>query len=243
MPHRENRAIPVEDYEELDSTNSQARRLVAAGRDDRFVVSAFRQTAGRGRFNRVWHGPANNVAMTISVPREAGYRDFSTLSLMTGLAIHDVLSGLIGEQAAVRIKWPNDVLVDGAKISGTLIESDTTRLHVGIGINLGAEPPGAIYPTTSLGRFCAVERLALIDMVADRWLARFERWAREGFAAIAAAYTAQLWRRGQGITIALDEARTERVEGLCLGVDASGLLLLQTPDGEVRAFAAGDVGA
>jgi BirA family biotin operon repressor/biotin-[acetyl-CoA-carboxylase] ligase len=241
--HRTHCAIPIEDYEELDSTNSQARRLVDAGRTDRFVVSAVRQTAGRGRFGRAWHAPADNVAMTIAVPREAEYRDFPTLSLMTGVAIHDVLSGLIGDRAAVRIKWPNDIVVDDAKISGTLIESDARRLYAGIGINLASEPEGTIYPTTSLGRFCSIGRLDLIGKVADSWLAHFERWSRDGFAAIAPSYTARIWRRGQPLSIALNEARTERVEGLCLGVDDSGLLRLRLPGGEVRAFSTGDVGA
>ncbi|MBA2673884.1 biotin--[acetyl-CoA-carboxylase] ligase [Ramlibacter sp.] len=241
--HQTNCATPIVDHEELDSTNSQAKRLVEGGRGGRFVVSAARQTAGRGRFRRAWHAPANNVAMTIAVPREAGWRDFQTLSLMTGLAIHDVLSGLIGERAAVRIKWPNDIVVDDAKISGTLIESDAQRIYAGIGINLAAEPEGVIYPTTSLARFCAVGRLALIGMVADSWLARFDRWTRDGFAPIAAAYTERIWRRTSTIGIALDEARTQRVEGVCLGVDPAGLLRIELPDGEVRVFSAGDVGA
>ena len=100
-----------------------------------------------------------------------------------------------------------------------------------------------MYPTTSLGRFCAVERMALIDSIAGSWLERFSHWAEEGFAPIANAYTANLWRLGEPVTVALDEARTRQITGRCLGVSPEGLLQLELPGGAVTALAAGDVGA
>jgi BirA family transcriptional regulator, biotin operon repressor / biotin---[acetyl-CoA-carboxylase] ligase len=236
-------SIPIYDYDELDSTNAEAKRMVDRGSNDAFVVSAIKQTAGRGRFGRAWHAPENNVAMTIALPRTAEYQDLTTLPLMTGLAIHDVLQGLVNDRAAVKIKWPNDIAVDDAKISGTLIESELSRFYVGIGVNLVAEPDQVIFPTTSLGRFYNMERLALVERIASSWLARFERWTQAGFAPIAEAYTRNIWRHGQSISIALKEARTKRVDGLCLGVNKAGLLLLELPEGEVRAFSTGDVGA
>ena len=236
-------AIPIHDYDELDSTNAEAKRLVELGSDGAFVVSAAKQTAGRGRFGRVWHAPKNNVAMTITLPQNAEHEDFTTLPLTTGLAIHDVLRDLINDRAAVKIKWPNDIVVDDAKISGTLIESDANRIYVGIGVNLASEPEGVIYPTTSLGRFCDIERLALVERIASSWLARFESWTQAGFVPIADAYSRNIWRYGQSISIALNEARTVRVEGLCRGVSNAGFLLLELPGGEVRAFSTGDVGA
>jgi BirA family biotin operon repressor/biotin-[acetyl-CoA-carboxylase] ligase len=235
--------ISILDHDVLDSTNNEAKRIAAHGRDDAFVVSANRQTAGRGRFSRVWHAPDGNVAMTIVLPRTDAHQNIATLALMNGLVLHEVLQELVREQATVRIKWPNDIVVDDAKISGTLIESDMHRLYVGIGINLVAEPAQVIYPTTSLGRFCSIERLALIERIAARWLARFDDWMRDGFAPIAGAYTAALWRHGQPISIALNEAKTERVDGICRGVNETGLLLLELPGGAVRAFSTGDVGA
>lgn len=237
-----NSEMVFKDYVELDSTNAEARQLVDKGESDVFVVSTRRQTAGRGRYGRVWHAPADNLAMTIAAPRPSVVQDFSTLSLMTGVVIHGVLQKLISDQAAVRIKWPNDVVVDDAKISGTLIEIDTTRIYVGIGVNLVAAPSEAIYPTTSLGRFHPIERLDLIEKIANSWFEQFQIWARDGFASIAEVYTNNIWRRGEFMTIALNEARTERVEGRCLGVDSTGLLLLEKPDGEVRSFSTGDVG-
>ena len=235
--------IPIHDYPVLDSTNAQAKRLAEAGDGGPFVVSAVRQTAGRGRFNRVWHAPENNLAMTIAVGVRQDSQGSSTLPLMTGLAIHAVLQALVGDRASVKIKWPNDVLVDGLKISGTLIEHDGTGFYVGIGINLVSEPVGALYPTISLGRFCDVERMALVDSVAEAWLDRFGRWAENGFAPMAGAYTANLWRIGESITVTLDEARTQQITGRCLGVSAEGLLRLELPDGAVTELAAGDVGA
>ncbi|WP_048645608.1 biotin--[acetyl-CoA-carboxylase] ligase [Nitratireductor soli] len=233
----------IEDYEELDSTNSEAKRLADGGKSGVFVVSARKQTSGRGRYGRAWYAPADNVAMTIAVPLPFSFLGSPTLPLMTGLAVHDVLQTLVGDRAAVCIKWPNDIVVDDAKISGTLIETSATRIYVGIGVNLVAELPDAIYPTTSLGRFCNIERLALIEMIADRWLAQFQKWTLDGFAPLAAMYTSNIWRRGEEVTIALNEARTDRVTGLCLGVNETGLLQLKLSDGTVRSFSTGDVGA
>ena len=94
--------FPIHDYVELDSTNSEAKRLVAKGTRDAFVVSAKKQTQGRGRFNRVWHSPESNVAFTIHVPRLRDYRDLSTLSLMTGLAICRALEDVVGPRGRAR---------------------------------------------------------------------------------------------------------------------------------------------
>jgi BirA family transcriptional regulator, biotin operon repressor / biotin---[acetyl-CoA-carboxylase] ligase len=152
------------------------------------------------------------------------------------------LQALIGDQACVKIKWPNDIVVDDAKISGTLIESDNHGYYVGIGINLTAVPTQVMYPTVALGRFCEVERLSLINMVATTWLERFKSWVHDGFAPIAAAYTSRIWRHGQSITVALDEARTTRIEGRCLGISEAGLLLIALANGETRALSTGDVG-
>ena len=237
-----NSEMIFKDYAELDTTNAEAKRLVDKGESGVFVVSTRRQTAGRGRYGRVWHAPADNLSMTIAAPRPSVVQDFSTLSLMTGVVIHGVLQKLIGDQAVARIKWPNDVVVDDAKISGTLIEIDAARIYVGIGVNLLAAPSETIYPTTSLGRFHPIERLDLIEKIANTWVEQFHIWTRDGFASIAQTYTANIWRRGEVMTVALNEARTERVEGRCLGVDSTGLLLLEKPDGEVQSFSTGDVG-
>ncbi len=237
------RSIPLHDHPVLDSTNAEAKRVLERTDGGPVVVSAARQTAARGRFGRVWHSPENNLAMTLAMRLRPEIEAASTLALMTGLVLHDVLQALIGDQAPVRIKWPNDILVDDAKISGTLIERDSRGLYVGIGINLVSEPAEVMYPKTSLGRFCDIERLLLVEQIAKRWLEHLERWTRDGFSPIASAYTAHLWRLGEPITVALDEARTRQVRGRCLGVNGAGLLLLELPEGEVRPIAAGDVGA
>lgn len=235
--------IPVLDHEEVDSTNSEAKRLVDAGRDDDFVVSAARQTAGRGRFRRAWHATGETVAMTISVRRPILPVDFTTLPLMTGVALHRTLAPLLKNRAALAIKWPNDILVDDAKLSGTLIEADANRIYVGIGINLGVSPGNVIYPTAHLHAYVPVPRETLIRQVADVWYAEFLEWSRDGFRHLGSYYDNHLWRRGSEITLFLDEARTRVVKGRCEGVDASGRLILQMDDGTRSIYSTGDVGA
>lgn len=231
------------DYTELDSTSAEAKRVAALGETQDFVISTRRQTSGRGRYGRVWYASEDNVAMTISVPRPSSIKDFSTLSLMTGVALHEVLVGLIRDQANVRIKWPNDIVVDNAKISGTLIEIDATRIYVGIGVNLISAPSQTIFPTTSLKQFCIIDRIVLIEKIANVWTKTFQTWIRDGFSSAANVYTTNIWRLDEQVTIALNESRTNWAEGRCLGVDESGLLLLEDANGVVQSFSTGDVGA
>ncbi len=243
IPSTAETPFPIYDYLELDSTNSEAKRLVAQGVHKAFVVSAKKQTKGRGRFNRVWHSPESNAAFTIYVPRLLDYQDFSTLSLMTGLAICRALEDLVGSQAALGIKWPNDVVINDAKVSGTLIEADDSSLFVGIGVNLVSEPSEVFYPTISLQHFTNIDRLSLVQTIAKSWHREFDLWSRLGFKAIAARYSQKLWRQGDTIAITLDAGRQNLVKGRCLGVNEKGLLLLDVPEEGVRAFSTGDVGA
>jgi BirA family transcriptional regulator, biotin operon repressor / biotin---[acetyl-CoA-carboxylase] ligase len=237
-----NSTISVFEYEELDSTSSEAKRLVENGQDGDFAVSAIKQLAGRGRFGRAWHAAGNTVAMTICVSRPKMCADFTTLPLMTGVALHKVLSPLLNDQANLKIKWPNDILINDAKLSGTLIEVHASRIFVGIGMNLDTAPENVIYPTTYLSKYVAVKRSDIIRAIADGWYKDFCGWVTDGFAYLAEYYQKNLWRRGEEISIFLDEARTKVVKGTCEGIDQSGRILLRTVDGSGRVFSTGDVG-
>src|SRR4051812_30256001 len=125
---------PRAHFRVTDSTNARARDLAAAGAPHGTVVTAREQTAGRGRQGRRWVGPPGEALLVSVILREFD----GLLPLRAGLAVADVA----GE--AARVKWPNDVLVDGRKLAGILVEGrpHEGRAGVGIGVNVSAAPPG-----------------------------------------------------------------------------------------------------
>jgi len=221
--------------EETDSTNREAVRRFA-GRS--LWVLARRQTAGVGRRGRAWHGAQGNffgsyISAPMCSPAEAAQRSF-----VAALALSDVANAL-GLGLGISLKWPNDVLLEGRKLAGILLESEgngtqITRLTVGIGINLASAPPSSVLepgavPPISLGESITPPTAeAVLDLLAPayaRWTTRLEA---DGFAPIRDAWLAKAARLGETI-----EARLPREthQGVFSTVDGTGALVLDTPRG------------
>ncbi|MFV9717272.1 biotin--[acetyl-CoA-carboxylase] ligase [Pantoea sp. KXB24] len=224
----------------VDSTNTEARRRVHSTGRMNFAVSAEMQTAGRGRFNRVWQTPEGNIAVTLVVPRPEQRQDIASLSLVAGLAIHDALSLYISD-ADIRIKWPNDILVNGAKISGTLIEADSKALYIGIGINRVAAPADVPYATATLEQFSKNSADQILEMLIARWQDYFEIWSEMGFAALKNAYETRMYGLNAQVTISLDAEKSLKHTGECRGIDENGNILLESGDNAVQAYNYGDI--
>ena len=127
-------------HECLDSTNSEALRLIASGDAvEGTVVVADRQTAGRGRRDAVWESPTGNLYLTI-VTKVANQHIAGQLAYVASLAVYDAAIGHVGTSGAISCKWPNDLLLNGKKLSGILIEALNEFSVVGIGINLSIRP-------------------------------------------------------------------------------------------------------
>ena len=223
----------------VDSTNAQALRLAPAVAGPTWIM-ARRQTAGRGRRGRAWADPPGNFAATLLLRPQGSPADVSLYSFVAALALHEALAAVCGPAARLAIKWPNDVLLNGGKVAGILLESaghggQVTALAVGIGVNLTAAPdsailePGATPPVSVLGETGhAVSPDQLLDMLAPafaRWQAQLATW---GFGPIRAAWLARAARLGQTVT-----ARTGRETrvGIFHGIDDTGALVLTTAAG------------
>ena len=203
-------------HREIDSTNRRARELASAGAPHGTLVTAGAQTAGRGRQGRRWEAPAGSALLCSLVLREFD----ALLSLRAGLAVADVA----GE--AARVKWPNDVLVDGRKVAGVLVEG---RPHegwavVGIGVNVSAAPdlPDAV----ALGRDD-------VEVVLAELLSALEARLAEPAATSLDALRAR--DALLGVRISWDGG-----EGVGAGIDADGGLRVKTDVGE-RVLSAGEV--
>jgi BirA family biotin operon repressor/biotin-[acetyl-CoA-carboxylase] ligase len=243
--------------EETASTNAHALELLRTGAAPPHLtlVWARRQTSGRGRGGRVWQSPEGNVFFSMILRPQPQWEDLNQLPLVTSVAIHAAIRPHVPASRAITIKWPNDLLIDGAKVSGTLIEShramrrtDAGRwtadaLVVGIGVNVAHFPSeGLLYPATSLRRAgSAVEREQVIRDLAQALVDALESWGERGFAPIRTAYLERAHGLGASITVRTSLDRDESVSGVFEGIDERGALMLRLADGSVRVVSGGDV--
>lgn len=229
------------DFDEADSTNNVARALteeVASG--SKVVVSVVRQTAGRGRRGRQWIDCAGNLFMSLAV--EVAVKDLGRLVLLSSLCLFKTIKELSKDvDVKVELKWPNDVLVNGGKISGILLEKGSGDYFViGIGVNIAASPKGnvAAYPLISLREAgIDTDRVTFLKNYVAIWDKTRDTWDKEGFEPLRQMWLANVKGLGEEINVT-DEKETKK--GIFSGVDEDGALLLGGAAG-IRKIRAGDV--
>ena len=222
-----------------DSTNAEALRL-APGLSGPAWIMAREQTAARGRRGRGWATPGGNFAGTLILRPKGGPAGAAQLSFVAALALYDALGDACGPAARLAIKWPNDVLLNGGKVAGILLESagagaSVQAVAVGIGVNLAVAPetatlePGAVTPVSVLGETGHVvppeEFLDLLAVAFARWQGQLDTY---GFQPIRNAWLARAAKLGEPII-----ARTGGTEnhGIFEGIDDTGALILKTASG------------
>lgn len=232
---------------ETPSTNAHAMQLAFEGAPPPLWVWAGRQTKGRGRLGRAWDSPAGNLHASLFITSDCPDAAISGLPLLAGLAAHDAVSAVAGDAAMtarLRLKWPNDILLDGAKLGGVLIETAVTApgaraLVIGTGLNLAAAPSGldrAIACLRDHGCHASpADALGALASAVEAWLAV---WANgTGFAQIREAWLARAHPLGARVSVRLGG---EHIEGRFAGVDDSGALRLRIGTAE-RRITVGDV--
>lgn len=236
--------VQVEVFEELDSTNAEARRRAEAGATGPVWIAAARQTAGRGRRGRAWETGEGNLAATLLFTTTKPPAEAAQVSFVAALAVAELMSAYVSA-SLVTLKWPNDPLIGGKKASGILVESGPSAgglwIAVGIGVNLAAAPLAPERPATTLAEHMTVpppkplEALHQLAEAFERWRAL---WDSAGFPAIADAWTARAHGLGEACIARLG---SETVEGVAEGLDPDGALQLRLADGRLRRITAGDV--
>ncbi len=232
--------------EALDSTNDEAARQARAGAPDGTVIWARRQTAGRGRHGRRWESPDGNLYCSVLLRPESLPAEAAQLTFVAALALGRALGEVLPEAATLTFKWPNDVLLDGRKVAGILLESSGSRdgrldwLVVGCGLNVRHFPLDAAFPATSL---CAAgvpapDIGALLAAFLESFALWRGRWQADGLPPVRDAWLARAARIGGDVSVRLPDST---LRGRFAGLDAAGALLLDLPDGSRRTVTAGDV--
>ncbi|WP_128892701.1 biotin--[acetyl-CoA-carboxylase] ligase [Erythrobacter sp. HKB08] len=232
----------IETVAETGSTNAD---LASRIRDGRHVpegdwLVADRQVAGRGRQGRKWFdGSGNFMGSTVIHPTD---RDppVHTLTLVASLALYEALLPLIPDPSALQIKWPNDLMLKGAKLSGILLEREGQAVVLGIGVNLAAAPELEDRATIALSDVGpAPSRDVFAETLADSVARELDRWRQFGLAPIMRRWLAAAHPVGTPLQVHGEESQA--VEGQFAGLSDEGSLLLRLEDGTTRAIHAGDV--
>lgn len=230
----------------VDSTNDEAKRLLAAGAEEGTLVWARAQRGGRGRDGRRWDSPAGNLYASLLLRPDGPPGEVAQLGFVAALAVGTGIGAFVPPLVALTLKWPNDILLDGRKVAGILLETEgvgaegVDGLVVGFGVNVRIFPAEARVPATSIaavGGESDVEPARVLEAIARQFLAWTHRWRTEGFAPIRQAWLARAHGLGGPITVRLPR---ETIEGRFKGIDAHGLLELETGQGP-RLISAGDV--
>ena len=230
---------------ELGSTNVEALEAARRGERGPLWITAGRQTAGRGRHGRSWISERGNLHASLLLALPAPAERWPQLSFAASLAVHDAIVGLARElEPRLAIKWPNDVLLDGAKLAGILLESqggiadEPGAVAIGIGINCASHPPDTSYPATDLSA-SGVSPETLFAALSVSMVERLAQWnAGRGFAAIRVDWLARAAGLGADMRVRLAD---RDLFGRFETIDEAGGLVLRVTDGTVASIAAGEV--
>lgn len=229
----------------VGSTNDEAFRLAEERGYSRLLVSAESQTSGRGRRGRGWVSEPGNLYMSLFLRRPSRPEHCSELSFVAAVALHGAIADCVnGQASSCTLKWPNDVLWEGAKIAGLLLEakmqSGEINCVIGIGVNCNSYPHDTPYPATSFkARGIALSADELFAEVKRHLLLNIDLWnGGKNFEAIRLRWLQHAQGLGDALRVRLAD---EEIDGHFLDLDPKGRLVLQLSNQTKRIITAGDV--
>jgi BirA family biotin operon repressor/biotin-[acetyl-CoA-carboxylase] ligase len=236
---------PVIRFEEIDSTNEEARRRAQSGDLGPCWLTARRQTAGKGRLGRQWDSPPGNLFATALFrfprpPAEAALACFSA-----GLAVIEAAEAAGADASPLKLKWPNDVLLGSAKLAGILIETGTDQgelwMAAGFGVNIASAPARSDRPTA-----CLADLPRGSEVAAEQFLGKLDRTFRlriegllaKGFAPTRDDWLARAAHLGSRVEV---NPVSGRIEGMMEGLADDGALVLRLDGGALHHVRAGEI--
>ena len=239
--------VAVVFFKTIASTNAEALARANAGEQGPLWFAAERQSAGRGRRGRVWVSEPGNLHASLLLIDPAPAAATAGICFVAALALHDAVLDAAQDLAPARLKlkWPNDLLLDGKKVAGILVEGSSlargrAAVAVGFGVNCRRHPQAVDFPATDFAAAgLAVPPGALLQALGERCATRLREWDRGlGFSAIRSAWLVRAIGLGGAVEVRLAD-RT--IAGTFEAVDEAGGLVLKRSDGKRETINAGDV--
>lgn len=233
----------IETHDRVSSTQDLLKDMAEQGVPEGVVVHALEQSGGYGRHGRVWVSEPGNLYLSILLRPACDVRAIGQLSLMAGLAVGQAVAGVIDAPDKLRLKWPNDVLVNGQKCAGIILETgldDNQTLKwvaLGIGLNLKSAPQNV---GVCLDAYA--DKNININKVRDSLLSKLEEnydlFVTRGFAPVKAAWLEMAHKPGDKVSVKLGD---QLHQGAFEGVDDDGALLFIDEQGARRKITSGDI--
>lgn len=233
-------------FDLLDSTNEEAKRIAKSGGGHGAFIWAKRQTAGKGRLGRSWVSAEGNLFVSILLQPQKTLPELSQLSFVAAIAVIDSLIPLLKPGQNLQCKWPNDILLDGKKLGGILLESfrsgegSAQWVTVGVGINVDSFPPQTDFPATCL-KDAGVELISakiILSRFIHHFIESYNMWNKKGFAPVRKEWLQSAWNMGKPVCARLPDGE---VRGFAEGIDEQGSLVLKLADGKKQLVLAGDI--
>jgi BirA family transcriptional regulator, biotin operon repressor / biotin---[acetyl-CoA-carboxylase] ligase len=233
-------------FDHIDSTNEEAKRVASLCPDKDFLIWSHMQTKGKGRNSNSWISPKDNLYLSILTQGKEDISNISYLPFIMALAIGDVIKKYTNNADLVQYKWPNDVLYDGKKIAGILIETKITNNNqtdwviIGTGINLISSPKIEGYPTTNIFDITKQEISVedAIDQVMHNLAYYQNLFQKEGFKVIKDLWLTNAFGIGKLLTVS---SANSRLLGTLEGIDDDGAILLKLSNGSITKILSGDL--
>jgi BirA family transcriptional regulator, biotin operon repressor / biotin---[acetyl-CoA-carboxylase] ligase len=234
----------INTFAQVPSTQDYVRELAEEGLPEGIVVQSLVQTKGRGRQGREWHSPMGNLYMSLLLRPCCPAPVAGQMSFVVAVAVSRAMDLFLADGHSKTLKWPNDILIDGKKCAGILIEAimgqagagDVDALIIGIGVNILAPPEEAIALAPISKGHVAIHPFR--DQVLAELKVAYLDWRREGFGPVRERWLAQAHNLGRPVRAALPD----RVyEGIFKDLDKNGALVLTLPDGTEKLIHAGDI--
>lgn len=236
---------PYHFYPVVSSTNDVAKELARQGAPEGTLVVAEEQTGGRGRLGRAWHSPPGGLWFSLILRPPVSPAATQSLPVLLSLAVTDGVAAFL--LPSVEVKWPNDIVYQGKKVGGILVElgAEAEAVHfvvagIGLNVNITSFPAPLEKTATSLQKIAgkALSRPQLLSAILAAAERYYSRWCREGFAPFREDYEHRLCLLGREVEICCGGSITR---GTVAGVDAEGRLVLVSPDGTKQRFVGGEV--
>lgn len=240
-------------FDTADSTNTFLKEQADLGAEHLSIAVTKSQSAGRGRGDRVWVSPEGNVFWSILLRPDSSWPSLTSLPLVLALAVHRSLAQIVGSDSGLKIKWPNDILLDGKKVCGMLLETSVKQRRgeghpiswcvVGIGINVNSHPEATMnYQATDLVTSGVenVTRDVVIEILSAEVANIVSLWSRDGFPAFRVEVEGSLAFLGEEIDVVTGVDREQRQQGRLIGLSKDGLAKIEAEDG-LKTLSAGEV--